>query len=63
MQGCLYSSDYTINHNENEVKMKNRSHRYDANRPRSRHEHKYNKYKKCLSILMLICIKQHLSNI
>ena len=43
--------------------MKNRSHRYDINRPRARHGHKYTKYKICLSILMNICIKQHLSNI
>ena len=33
------------------------------NRPRSRHGYKYSKYKKCLSIMMLIYIKQHLSNI
>ena len=45
------------------MKMKNRSHRYDINRSRSRHGHKYSKYKKCLSVMMLICIKQHLSNI
>ena len=42
-----------------EMKMKNRSHRYDINRPRSRHEHKCSKCKKCLSMVMLICIKQH----
>ena len=46
------------------LKVKNRSHRYDINRPRPRHEHKYTKYKMCLtSIMMVICIKQHLSNI
>ena len=45
------------------MKMKNRSHRYDINRPRSRHGHKYSKYKKCLNMMMLICIKQQLSNI
>ena len=28
-----------------------------------RHGHKYSKYKKCLSIIMLICIKQQLRNI
>ena len=28
-----------------------------------RHEHKYTKHKMCLSIMMGICIKQHLSNI
>ena len=45
------------------IKMKNRSHRYDTNRPRSRHGHKYSEYKKCLSMMMHICIKQHLRNI
>ena len=42
---------------------RNISHRYDINRPRSRHGHKYSKYKTLLSIIMIICIKQHLSNI
>ena len=42
------------------MKMKNRSHRYNINRPRSRHGNKYSKYKKYLSIVMLICIKEHL---
>ena len=45
------------------MKIKNRSHRYDINRPNSRYEHKYSNYKKCPSIMMLKCIKQHLSNI
>ena len=46
------------------MKKKNRSHRYGhIDRPRSRHGHKYSKYKTCLSIIMIICIKQHLSNI
>ena len=45
------------------IKMKNRAHRYDINRPRSSHAHIYSKYKKCLTMMMLICIKQHLSNI
>ena len=45
------------------MKMKNRSHRYDINRRRSRHGHKYSKYKKCLSMRMVICIKHQLSNI
>ena len=44
-------------------KMKNRLHRYDINRPRSRNEHKYNGYKKCLIMIMLLCTKQHLGNI
>ena len=45
------------------LEIKNRSHRYDINRPRSRHGHKYTKYKMCLSMMMGICIKQHLSDI
>ena len=45
-----------------ETKMKNRSHRCDINRPRARHGRKYSKYKKCLGMMMLIRIKQHLSN-
>ena len=57
---CLYSWDYTINHNENEDENEKRLHRYDTNRPRSRHGHKYGKYKKCLSMMMLICVKQNL---
>ena len=44
------------------MKKKNRPHRYDINRPRSNHGHKYSEYN-CLSMIMLICIKQHLSNI
>ena len=50
-----------INHNENDDENENRSHRCDINRIRFRREHKYSKYKKCL--VMLICIKQHLSYI
>ena len=42
------------------MKIKNRSYRYDRYRPSSRHGRKYSKYKKCLSIMMLICMKQHL---
>ena len=44
------------------LKMKNRSHKYDINKPRPRYGHKYTKYKICLSVMMLICIKQHLCN-
>ena len=52
------------NGNENQIDTKNpRSHRYSMNRPRSVHEHKYSKYKKHLSIMTLLCIKQHLNNI
>ena len=45
------------------MKMKNRSHRYDIDRPWPRHGHKYTKYKEYLSVMMLTCIKQQLSNI
>ena len=45
------------------LKRKNRSHRYDISRTSARHGHKYPKYKMCRSIMMVICIKQHLSNI
>ena len=41
------------------LKMENGS-RYDMNRPRPRHGHKYTKYKMCLSIMMVISLKQHL---
>ena len=37
--------------------------KYLLNRPRPRHGYKYTKYKMCLSIMMVICIKQHLNNI
>ena len=45
------------------LKIKNRSQIYVINRPRPRHGHKCTKYKMYLSITMVICIKQHLSNI
>ena len=45
------------------LKIKNRSQKYDINRRRSRNGHNYTKYKMCLSMMMIICIKQHLSNI
>ena len=41
---------------------KNSSLRYGINRPRPRNGHKYTKYKMCLRIMMVICIKQHLRN-
>ena len=44
------------------MKLKRRSHRYDINRSTCRHGHKFRKYMKCLGMMMLICIKQHLSN-
>ena len=44
-------------------KMKKISPRWDINKLRSKHGHKYSKYKTSVSMMMLICIKQHLSNI
>ena len=43
--------------------MKISSQRYNINSHRPRHGHEYTKYKMCLSIIMVICVKQHLSNI
>ena len=45
------------------AKMKNRSHRGDINRTRPRHGYEYPICKICLSMMMVICSKQHLSNI
>ena len=45
------------------MKMENRSHWYDIDKPRSRNKHNYSKYKNRLTMIVLICIKQHLSNI
>ena len=45
------------------MKMKNSSHGYGINRPRPRHGHKYTNNEKCLSIMVLIFIKQDLSGI
>ena len=59
---CLHSWNYMINHIEDEDENEKKSHKYDINRPRSKHGHKYSKYEKCLNMMMLSCIKQHLSN-
>ena len=47
---------------EMRLKMKNRSHRYNINRPRPTHGHNILNVK-CLSKMMTMCTKQHLSNI
>ena len=44
------------------MKMKYRWHKYDINRHSPRHVHKYTKYKKCLTMMIVIFIKQHLTN-
>ena len=48
--------------NQDKNQDNNRSHRYDTNRLRYRHGHKFSKYKTFLSMMMLLRIKQHLSN-
>ena len=46
------------------VKMKNRLyHSYDINKTRARYGNKYTKYKMCFIMMMVMCNKQHLSNI
>ena len=45
------------------LKIKNWSQRFDINRPIPRYGHKYTKYKMYLSKMVVICIKQQLSNI
>ena len=45
------------------LKTKKRSQRYDINRPNPRHGHKYTKYKISINMMMVICVKQHVSNI
>ena len=59
----MYVCNHGIIRDENEDNNENRSLRYNINRPKSGHWHKYSKYKKCLSLMMLLCIKQHPSNI
>ena len=50
-----------INNGENEAEKENLLHKYDIKRPRPKHGHKYTKCKMCLNVMMVICIKQHLS--
>ena len=45
------------------LKMKNSWHRYDIDRTRPKHGYTYTKYKTCLSMMMIMFNKQHLSNI
>ena len=44
------------------IKVKNRSQRYDIYRTWPRHGNEYTKYKIRLSMMMVKCNKQHLSN-
>ena len=45
------------------MKMKNKSHRYGINRLSFKHGQKSSTYTNCRVMMMLICIKQHQSNI
>ena len=45
------------------LKIKNGSYSYNINRTNPRDGHKYAKYKMYLSMAMVMCNKQHLSNI
>ena len=45
------------------LKKENRLHKYGTNRPMPRHGRKCTKYKMCHNIMMVIYIKQLLSNI
>ena len=37
--------------------MKNRSHKYDINSAAHSDRYEYNEYKKCLTMMMLMCVK------
>ena len=51
------------NDNENEAENEKRSHILVIIKPLPRHGQKYTRYEMCLSILMAVCLKQHVSNI
>ena len=52
-----------INGDKNLARNEQKITKIQHNRPRPRHGPKYTIYKMCLSIIMVICIKQHLGNI
>ena len=53
-----------INYNENQGENEKQTHhKYDINKTKERHGNEYTKYKMCLSMMMVMCNKQHLSNI
>ena len=49
--------------NDNENELENEIDHKDRKRPWPKHGDKYTKYKMCSSVMVVICIKQHLSNI
>ena len=61
--GCIHEIIRLIIMNIEKIKKKNVSHWYVVNRPLSKHGLKYSRYKTCLSMIVLICNQQHLSNI
>ena len=56
-------SSFTFSSKNNEILKNVQKTSAVLNRLRPRHGHEYTKYKMCLNIMMVICIKQHLSNI
>ena len=59
----LFKWGYIINGNEKKLKTKNRWYIYDMNRSRIWHGYKYTKYQTYFRIMMVMYIKQYLSNI
>ena len=62
-QGISYNRIIWLIIKKRRLTVKNRSHIYNINRRRSRIGHKYTNKKKCHSSMMVVCIKQHPSNI
>ena len=61
---CFNEWNYIIDYNKNEDENTTQIWRYNTNNTRPRHCYKYNKHKMhLLSMVMIMCIKQHLSNI
>ena len=60
---CLYSWDYTNNHNKNEDENENRSHRSDLGLCIGLDMETDIVNIKGVSMIMLMCMEQHLSNI
>ena len=62
-QASLLKWGYMINNKGNAAENEKKAHKDNINRPRARHGHKYTKYKMCICVMIVICIKQHPSNI
>ena len=59
---CKYTENRCVGFNE-VIWLVTVSQWYDINRPRPGHAHNYTKHAMCFSIMMVIGIKQYLSNI